>query len=583
MKPICKIYLVFLLSLSSAFFSIITSAEPPPQLLLVTGQAEREQALFGTAPSPKSTPETGKDPGRSTDTRPQSTAENQTPARQDIRQRETELFGSEPIKHDGLKDSESEPSLDNESKIADRPFSDLPQREAELFGTDERENNLFGAKPGSQDYAFDEAPFEDNALKPSLGESLGARLQDQDNPLEIGGRLFFSNLLLNGEDASIGESTYSNNAIVDLYFDAKLSNDIRFYYQQQVTHAIEGDDSVITLFLSQFSESSDVDQLWLKFSIQEKYFFTMGKQPTKLGSGFVWQPTDFLNTELFNPLDLTDQRLGVNLIKLQVPLPQHGLNLYSIAKLNEVETLQDVGVLLRAEYLAENGEYGISFNTQRKKATRVGFDFSRGIKAIDLSMAVAVIHNDPTPFFEGTFSLDDGLVRGIANAPDSIDRSDQYFRQYSTGILYSKSIFETKTILFNAEVFYNEAGYEESDLLTFSIINGLIPNSDSSFNPLYYNKRYGALGATIIGLGKDRDQTLTTILIANADDDTGVLQFVYSSQPFRDLSLSISAGWFYGNQGTFRPDVDFAEIELLQDLAIQPPKFSSQIEISLQF
>jgi len=455
----------------------------------------------------------------------------------------------------------------------------------------------------NQDFDFENLNDNSGGKKNSLLESLSSSLEEQDDRLDIGGKLFFSTLLLSGNEADVGESNFNNNATVNIYFDAPLADDVRFFYQQKISHSIEGNDSLITLFLSQFSESSDIDQLWLKFSLKDQYYFTLGRQPTKLGSGLVWQPTDFLNADQFNPLDIFDQRLGVNLIKLQVPFSEVGINLYVIAQLNEVDVLDDIGALFRMEYLTRSGEYALTLNTQQKKASRFGFDFSKGIKILDFTLSAAFIHNDPTPFFEGDFSLEGNLIEEIQNAPGSIDRSDQWFRQVSSGFLYSRSVFETRSLLINGEVFYNQAGYENSDLLTYSIVNSLIPianfqnnpqndtensaqnntASNASFNPLYFSKYYAALGFTLMGLGADKDQTMTVLAINNLDDQTGVLQLLYNAQPFRDLSLSASMGWFYGGEGTFRPNIDFSNIIILEDLSVSPPRFSAEIQLAMVF
>ena len=494
--------------------------------------------------------------------------------------REDELFGSS---EDFTVETDAETDLESALE-ADDKFSAEP---------------LFNA-----DLDFDSEALNNNSEnKYSLLESLSSSLDEQDNRLDIGGKLFFSTFILSGNETDVGESNFNNNATVNLYFDAPLADDVRFFYQQKITHSIEGNDSLITLFLSQFSANSDIDQLWLKFSLKDQYYFTLGRQPTKLGSGLVWQPTDFLNANQLNPLDIFDQRLGVNLIKLQIPFSDRGINLYAIAQLNEVETLQDIGALFRMEYLTRSGEYALTVNTQQKKASRFGFDFSKGIKILDFTLSAALIHNDPTPFFEGDFSLEDNLIQEFLDGPDNIDRSDQWFRQVSSGFLYSKSIFDSQSLLINGEVFYNQAGYKDSDLLTYNIISSLIPNinlpnnssdptasnttnntaSNASFNPLYFSRYYAALGFTLMGLGKDKDQTVTVLTINNLDDQTGVLQILYSAQPFRDLSLSTSTGWFYGGEGTFRPNIDFSNILLLDGLSISPPRFSAEIQFTLVF
>jgi len=430
---------------------------------------------------------------------------------------------------------------------------------------------------------FDEEEIFIDDSKPSLVETLSENLGKKDKNLDIGGRFYFTNSLFVGEDESASEGRVTNTGIIDLYFDAVLEDDLRFYFQQKFFNSVELEQELVPLVLSQLSQSSDIDQLWLKFKLKERYYFTLGKQPIKLGAGFVWKTTDFINIDRFNPLALTDQRLGVNLIKVQVPFSDYGLNLSAIAQFDDAERLEEIGTFLRLEYLSETAEYAISVNNRKNEALQIGFDISKGFSLVDWLVSIALIHDDPTPFYV----IESGQVipdpPGPLNPPPSIDRSDEWFQQISTGFLYSRNIFDNETLLINAELFYNEAGYENSDLMSFIIVDSLLPGSESSFNPLYFNKYYSALGLTLLGLGHDKDQSIAAILITNFDDDTGVAQLIYRASPFRDLSFSVSTGWFFGNNGTFRPRVNIDPNSPLEGLIPLPPRFFTQIQLSLSF
>lgn len=447
---------------------------------------------------------------------------------------------------------------------------------------DSLEADLFGGGD-SEDSIFSEHESGSSGSSESIVSLFGEKLRDEDSRFDIGGRASFSALILKGESQSAGESSLNTNGTVDLYFDANLEDDVRFFYQQKINQSFNGSSDLITLVLSQLSESSDVDQLWLKFDIDDTYYVTLGKQPTKLGAGFVWQPTDFLNNDRFNPLDLLDQRLGVSLVKVQIPLAEKNLNIYTIAQLNEVDQVQDIGGMFRIEYLAEDGEYGFAVSSKRDNSIRAGFDLSKGAGPVDLQMSLVQVHDDHTDFYEGEFRVEDNILTG----PTSVDRTSDWFTQFSVGVLHSRTVFDDKTLILNGEYFYNEAGYDNSDLLSFVIFSGILPGG-AGFDPLYYSTRYAAAGATLSGLGSSRDMTSTLLVINNLDDDTGVLQLVLGSRPYRDLNMSMSAGWFFGGTGTFRPDVEvFRELGLdqlgIDQLTIQPPKFSTEIQLSVRF
>ena len=440
-----------------------------------------------------------------------------------------------------------------------------------------RELDIFDSESLDDDLGFSDE--EQSSLLDSLRDSLS----EKSNTLDIGGRFFYENSYFIAQGDGFADGRINHSGTVKLYFDAVLEDDLRFYFQQKFVNALEQEQELVSLMVSELSRQNDVDQLWLKFTLNERYYFTLGKQPTKLGAGFVWQTTDFINVDRFNPLDLSDQRLGVNLLKVQVPFSKQGMNLYAIAQLDNAETLDEIGALLRLEYLRKSAEYALSVNSRKRQALRLGFDVSTGLGLVDWLLSVAVVHNDPTPFFVKGPEVVSVTPLGDFSVPRSIDRSDEWFQQISTGFLFSRSVYGNKTLLVNGEFFYNEAGYENSQFLSSTIISSFVPDSNISFNPLYFSQYYAAWGTTLMGLGSDKDQSIGIMFIANMNDETGVMQLIYRSRPFRDLSVSASAGWFIGESGTFRPNVDFDSDLELDDLLLVPPKYSAQVQLTLSF
>lgn len=461
---------------------------------------------------------------------------------------------------------------------------------------DERESRLFSddvffqeeeVKPPSGDYRsledelFTDEPFADQGTdeKESIIDLFSSQLDFRDRQFEIGGRYIHSNTVLNTPGESAGESAFTSNGIVDLYFDGRMDDDIRFFYQQKIGHSFDGNDDFLILLLSQLRDDSSVDQLWLKFHLNNKIFFTLGKQPTKWGAGMVWQPTDFLNDTKFNPLDLVDQRLGVSLVKMEIPMPEWGLNVNTVLQLNDVDTLQDLGLLLRFEQLRENAEYALTFAAKDNSALKFGFDFSKGLSLVDLQLGLALIHDDQSLYYEGAFALEEGILTG----PSIVDRSNEWIPQLSTGILYSRTVGDDHTLILNGEVFYNDQGYEEEAILPFVLFTSLFQRQ-GGFSPLYFSRKYMALGATLTGLGPNRDRTYNSALIGSISDGTGVWQNTLTTTPFRDLSVAYSMGWFFGGEGAFRPNVDFLNVdEILNGLPLKPPRFNLEIQFRVQF
>ena len=118
-------------------------------------------------------------------------------------------------------------------------FAMADDREDALFGDDASvffEEEPFEEESSDDDFSSSDAEddlFGDGASENSGSDSIvslfGEKLKDEDSRFDIGGRASFSSLILNSKSDSAGESSINNSAIVDLYFDANLEDDIRFF------------------------------------------------------------------------------------------------------------------------------------------------------------------------------------------------------------------------------------------------------------------------------------------------------------------------------------------------------------------
>ena len=345
--------------------------------------------------------------------------------------------------------------------------------------------------------------------------------------------------------------------------------------------------------------STSIDQMWLKFTWQNKIYMTLGKQPNAWGSGFVWAPTDFINTQNASPFALSDQRLGVSLIKLEYPLDKQGINLSGVIQTSEVSEVQDLRVLFRAEMLGEQSEYALSLATQSHGQLNLGFDVSMGLSIVDVFLNVAATKHDESIYYEAPPGVNDltseeylqllqsGIDGGQTPVPDNaqltvVDRSDEIIRELSTGFIYMKGFNDNSQVIINGEFFYNEKGYDNSDILTLFLLQ-----SPAAFDPLYFSKRYMALGLTRAGLGNS-SQSYGLQYIRNLSDDSGAMVLSFSFSPFRDLRLSSNAILLTGQGGTFRPFAnDTEELEGTAQLVadgglVLPPGLQENLPVFLQ-
>ncbi len=450
---------------------------------------------------------------------------------------EAELFGSETIVDEGESESDG--------------FSGGSDLEAELFGS-------------SESSELDDVERPALSANHSLKELLSSKIESQDNQFFIGGRYYHSVSLLGFDNQKARDTGFSSDGIADIYFDAALDDGVRFFMKQKIQQNFSGDGAGGVVDFGGAPATTSIDQMWLKFNYQNSLYMTLGKQPTSWGSGFVWAPTDFLNEETESPFSLSDQRLGVSLVKFQYPMDAKGINLYSVFQTNEASTIGEIKSLVRAEKVFEQSEVALTFASQANEELQAGFDFSTGLKWFDVYFNFAATKNDQDVFFEAppgadNLSSDDllGLLQaGVDADPDAVpenavltpvDRSNEILKQVSTGLIYIKSFEDNSQLILNGEFFYNEKGYDNSDVLTL-----LLLQNPAAFDPLYFSRRYLAVGFTRAGLGSS-SQSYGLQYIKNLSDTSGAVIASFGFKPFQDLSFSSNLIVFTGGSGTFNP------------------------------
>lgn len=453
---------------------------------------------------------------------------------------------------------------------------------------DETEDQLFGedASPGSQtsnegdknntvnqgannvDEAslFGESSSISNASSDnSFKTMLEKELKESDKQFSIGGKYYHSINFSKLDGQSAKEAGFSSDGVADIYFDAALDDGVRFFMSQKFKQNFTAPRSNSNqLDFSGPSGTTDTDQMWLKFDYRNKLFMTLGKQPNSWGSGYVWAPTDFINSQHASPFALSDQRLGVSLMKFQYPMDKEGMNVYGVFQTDQANTVGQVKSLLRVEKLFEDSEVSVSFSSQPQGALQAGLDFSTGLKWFDFNFNLGATKNDQSAYYKrypGSGSLTSNDIIGLLQAaidgnPSAIppnalllpvDRSNETLRQISTGFIYTKGFDDSSQLTINAEYFYNEKGYNNDDVLTL-----LLLQNPSAFDPLYFSKHYVALGFSHSGIGS-LSKNYGLQYIRDICDTSGAVVSTFGFQPFNDLSFSSNIIVFTGGAGAFNP------------------------------
>ncbi len=454
------------------------------------------------------------------------------------------------------------------------PASDAPapppaDPRDDVFGTPpdapaaDPRDDVFGAPSGPSpepptDAAAPTGNRDDDVLSGAEGSRAGAMLStldELDKRLTIGGRLY---LRLNSsipEEAELEDAGFTNPNFLDLYADARPNDRVRGYVQGRLKHDLtvqEGD----TDWLGNTVEPTSIllDQLWLNFDVGKRVYVTVGRQRVKWGIGRFWNPTDFLQPARLDPLAFFDERTGVGLVKVHVPIEKTGTNVYAFADIEGADTFDQVGGALRVEQVVGLTEVAVSASVGKDRPTRLGAQVSTGIWLFDVKAEAAVTHGLQTTFYRGAFDwgpLDD---EGFANfftmeTPEEYTREDDWIPQVVAGIEVPIKYNDEDSLYIGAEYFYNDAGYDDASLYPWLLFN-------DAYTPFYLGKHYAGAYVYIPGPGQLDDHNFTVSTIGNLSDRSFTSRLDYSVRALTFLSLNAYAAAHYGEYGELRFALD---------------------------
>ncbi len=398
-----------------------------------------------------------------------------------------------------------------------------------------------------------EAAMFGDAPETTADAEVEARLQEAHDKLAIGGKLYLrlEYFLSKAEDPL--EDTLASPNLLDLYLDARPTERVRAFAQARMRHDFTVDESEVDPLTGRSREqtSVDLDQLWLKFDVGRQLYVTAGQQRIKWGANRFWNPTDFLNQQRLNPLDIFDQRLGVPLLKLHLPVESLGWNFYAIGLFDGANSPEDVGGALRGEFVAGTAEVSLSAAARKDLPIKLGADASVGVWDLDLRTEVAVSRGkarrwsgdyDVLPAL-GAAALPEGSAErnqlelaapllGWTLSPELEDRDEDWILQAVVGFEWGVRVGDEDTLYVTGEYFYNGNGVDDPALYPWMQLQG-------DFQPLYVGEHYAAAALLLPAPGQWDDTTFSLGGIANLSDQSGLLRFDYSVRVLTRLQVNL--------------------------------------------
>lgn len=373
--------------------------------------------------------------------------------------------------------------------------------EADLFGGDDvadagaapaerpSEDSMFG---GGDDAPAADAgtsapvaiPTDDRDLGQLFGKAATSKFESGEvlsDALKVGGNL---NLFLQGfwqEGRPFEDGAFSAPALFDLYLDGRPNDRVRGYVgvrlqydptrpsgqAQTASTATAGSASVVGLTLAQPQNPAFfVDQLWLRFDLARKVFFTVGRQKVRWGVSRIWYPTDFLNSRPRDALNPFDVRLGVNMVKVHVPVESLGWNFYAYGLMDAVNigsngiALGQLGGAVRGEFVLGPAEIGVGGVWQQGRRPRYAIDVSSAVGPVDVYAEAAFRDARDFVLFRYPDDLDaTNLVQKISQIEPY--RPTGLLVQVSGGLSWQFNYTDRNFAILGVEYFYNPAGYTD--------------------------------------------------------------------------------------------------------------------------
>ncbi|MBC7658993.1 MAG: hypothetical protein H7249_04730 [Chitinophagaceae bacterium] len=432
-------------------------------------------------------------------------------------QSEAELFGAPAA-----------PKVDVKKETKDQPTN--PRTESEMQKSPVNEG-------------IDAARQKQTEEKPAVVDRYASELIDK---MQIGGRLELRGQSNKVDDQRYQQSPYNQNKTADIYFDTRPNKDTRAFlrlrfYEDNSARAQSQPQSQETVTSTEktgvSSIEESIDELWLKWDIEDTVFVTAGKQHVKWGRGRFWNPTDFTATEAKDPFALFDRRLGQEMIKIHLPFEKSGHNLYAIAELDDTHRNDDVGLALRGEFsVGSNGETAISLYSKRGKPLKLGLDLGIGFGNFDINTETAFLTRDDTPRYEGDLDI------AKLQVPTAQFDHKNVYNQSVLNIEYIWKYNDDDNVTFGLEGFWNGLGYDTRTLEFYSLLQ-------NQSKILYAGKQYIAGYARLPTPGDWNETTFIFNAVQNLSDNTVLTRLTATYLFYKQITAEAYISRCFGDYG----------------------------------
>ncbi len=441
-----------------------------------------------------------------------------------------------------------------------------------------REDALFGEEAQTSDSGVEDAGTNESDAGFSIDDARLSGPETKDkfdtneiaaDPIKIGGNLLMTAQLFAREGVSFAEESISAPFVLDAFLDSRPNDRVRAFtlarLQFDPTRPIAtstpansisgpGSGSVGLTATGAVNPNVQLDQLWLRFDIARRVYLTVGRQKIRWGTSRIWFPTDFLNSRPRDALNPFDARLGVNMVKVHVPVESRGWNFYGYGLLDNIApgasglTVERLAGAVRSEFVFGKTEVGLGGIWQKGRRPRYAVDLSSALGPIDVYGEVAI--RSAADFLK--YRIPDGVT--LDNFLTRVSEISAYrpqgvTAQASVGASYQFNYTDDAFGIVAAEYFFNPLGYASPGEY---LVQTFLPQFDrNTLDPIQQTSLYGgqhslALIATAPGLPGYNWITLNATNIINFSDPSGLFRIDAIFRVLTQLNVQVFASVFYG-------------------------------------
>jgi hypothetical protein len=260
------------------------------------------------------------------------------------------------------------------------------------------ESDMFGNSSDTPAVKTEKADATGDAN--TIASQLASTGNAKEETLQIGGTLSNEVDAYIQSGVPLTQNVVSNPNVLFLYMDSKLENDNRVFAKIRAFYdptGVSSGNPTLSSYTNPYgfgNGTSDnlsvtLQELRISANLDRQVFFTIGRQKVKYGAAKFFNPTDFLNPQPFNFFLPTDERTGVDMVKMQIP--SGSSNLYAAGVAGNPTTGNVPGGYFRGELpysqignIIGAGEISLSGWLPKNQSARLGYDISQQVDDFDI-------------------------------------------------------------------------------------------------------------------------------------------------------------------------------------------------------